>query len=260
MNKAPTLFISHGAPTFALEPGKAGALLQAAGQRLSGITSVLVVSPHWTTAELRVMAAPTPATIHDFSGFDPRLDDIRYPAPGDPAMAGVVANALTQQGMPARVDVARGRDHGAWVPMLHLLPLAETPVFQLSMPGHLTPQGAFELGRALRPLSDLGVLIVGSGSITHNLSEFSLSATDEAPYARSFTEWVRSQVLRSDFESLINTQNQAPQATRAHPTDEHYLPLLIAAGAASDAATVEVLEGGITNGVIGMESYIWHPS
>jgi 4,5-DOPA dioxygenase extradiol len=256
----PTLFISHGAPTFALEPGVAGALLQEAGRKLPAIKAVLLVSPHWMTSGLSVMMAAKPDTIIDFGGFDPRLNSLVYPAPGHPALAVATAQLLESQGQRVQRDAQRGYDHGAWVPMLHLLPQADVPVFQLSMPHTLTAQGAFELGRMLQPLSEQGVLIVGSGSITHNMYEFRMNGQGEAAYAKEFIHWVRDKVTHGDTQALIETATQAPHAKRAHPTDEHYLPFLGALGAARQKAKVEVLEGGFTYGVIGMESYIWQPT
>jgi 4,5-DOPA dioxygenase extradiol len=255
----PSLFISHGAPPFALEPGRAGALLQEAGRKLPDIRAVLLVSPHWMTQGFHVMATERPGTIHDFGGFDRRLNEVIYPAPGHPALAAATARLLESHGHPVKRDAQRGFDHGAWVPLLHLLPQAEVPVFQLSMPYTLTPQGAFELGQMLQPLSGQGVLIVGSGSITHNLYEFTLDERAEAPYAQEFIAWVGDKIMRRDNQALIAAATQAPHAGRAHPTDEHYLPLLVALGAARQDARVQVLDGGITYGVIGMASYVWHP-
>ncbi len=259
MQTLPTMFISHGAPPFALEPGKAGALLQEAGRRLPAIQAVLLVSPHWMTHGFHVMATEKPTTVIDFGGFDPRLNDVVYPARGNPALAAITAQLLESHGHRVRLDTQRGYDHGAWVPLLHLLPHAEVPVFQLSMPHDLTPQRAFELGQMLQPLSEQGVLIVGSGSITHNLYEFRLNGQGEAAYAKEFVGWVREKVINHDTASLIDTATKAPNAARAHPTDEHYLPLLVALGAARKDAKLEVLDGGFTYGVIGMESYVWQP-
>jgi 4,5-DOPA dioxygenase extradiol len=255
----PSLFISHGAPPFALEPGRAGALLQEVGRHLTAVKAVLLLSPHWMTSGFKVMATKKPDTLIDFGGFDPRLDSMVYPAPGHPALAMVTAQLLESNGHRCLMDTQRGYDHGAWVPLLHLLPKADVPVFQLSMPHDLTPKGAVELGQMLQPLSEQGVLIVGSGSITHNLYEFRLNAQGEAAYAKEFVHWVRDKVMNHDTQALIETATQAPHASRAHPTDEHYLPLLVALGAARKGAKLEVLDGGFTYGVIGMESYVWQP-
>ncbi len=258
MTTLPTLFISHGAPPFALEPGKAGTLLYAAGKRLPPIEAVLIVSPHWMTSGLSVMTAPKPTTIIDFGGFDPQLEHIVYPAPGHPILAEITALLLESYGQRVRLDPQRGFDHGAWVPLLHLLPNADVPVYQVSMPHTLTPAGAFQIGQMLQPLSEQGVLIVGSGSMTHNLYEFDIRATGEAEYAKEFAQWVREKAQQGDTQALINAHSHAPHAARAHPTNEHYLPLLIALGAARKNATLEVLDGGFTYGAIGMESYVWH--
>jgi len=260
MKPLPTLFISHGAPPFALDPGRAGALLQAAGRNLPPVDAVLIVSPHWTTHGLTVMTTAQPETLIDFGGFDRRLNSIVYPAAGHPALAQLAAEVLTAQGQQVALDPRRGFDHGAWVPLLHLLPKADVPVFQLSMPHSLTPDAAFQLGRMLQPLSEHGVLIVGSGSITHNLYDFKLDGGGEAAYAEAFVAWVRDKTLHGDTHALINAATLAPDAARAHPTHEHYLPFLIALSAARAEATLEVLDGGFTYGVIGMESYVWHPA
>ena len=228
----PALFVSHGAPTFALEPGIAGAALSDLGRRLPSLAAVLVVSPHWITPGLRVTAGAQPATIHDFSGFPKALYELQYPAPGDPERAAEVVRLLCAAGLDATLDAQRGLDHGAWVPMRHLLPAASTSVLQLSMNDGLDAQGALRLGEALRPLREHGVLVVGSGSLTHNLGEFRGPAS-EAPYVADFVRWIRQAVTARDLDALVDYRRRAPHAERAHPTEEHFLPLLVAVGAAS---------------------------
>ena len=257
MTSAPVLFISHGAPSFALEPGRLGAQLKLLGGKLSGITAVLVVSPHWQTSDVRVMSAAAPATLHDFGGFDPALYELQYPAPGHPQMAAETARLLALAGFPVTVDAQRKFDHGAWVPLLHLLPQANLPVFQVSMPHTLDTHGALRLGRALAPLRQQGVLILGSGSITHNLYELQAPGSAAAVYVDEFSAWVRDVVLRNDLESLAGYRHLAPHAERAHPTEEHFLPLLVAVGAHTDAEAGQVFGGDVTYGVIGTESYAW---
>jgi 4,5-DOPA dioxygenase extradiol len=257
MTRTPSLFISHGAPTFAIEPGRAGAQLAALGRTLERPRAVVVVSPHWMTRGVKVTGAAQPATIHDFGGFDPRLYDITYPAPGDPALAQRIAFRLSEAGWPATVDSARGLDHGAWVPLLHLLPLADVPVLQVSMPVDLDERRARALGRALAPLGEEGVLVIGSGSLTHNLYEFRAGARAEAGYAREFTEGVRAAVRAGDTARLVDVLAQAPHAQRAHPTPDHLLPLAVALGAASSVLPATVLDGGIVHGVLAMESYVF---
>ena len=260
MIATPTLFISHGAPTFALEPGEAGAALAALGRQLLPLKAVLIVSPHWMTPEFAVTAAAAPRTLHDFGGFAPALQTLTYPAPGHPALAADVVTLLRQAGWAATLDAQRGLDHGAWVPLMHLLPQATTPVLQLSMPAALDATSALQLGRALQPLRAQGVLIVGSGSLTHNLGEFRGTApTAEAAYVGEFVRWVRQAVTHGDLDALGDYRRRAPHAARAHPTEEHFLPLLVAAGAASAADPVQVIDSGTLYGMLSMESYVFGP-
>lgn len=258
MTAAPSMFISHGAPTFALEPGLLGASLHSVASRLPDVRAVLVVSAHWQSRGVRVMTTPKPETIHDFGGFPPELYRLEYAVPGAPEIGSEAGRLLAAEGFSVAEDPQRGLDHGAWVPMMHLFPDARVPTFQVSMPYDLDTAVAWRLGRALGPLRDSGVLIVGSGSLTHNLYEVRQSSTESAAYAREFADWVRSCVLTRDTDRLIRYRRNAPHAERAHPTEEHYLPLLVALGASSTGdQTPEVIEGGMTYGVLSMESYAW---
>jgi 4,5-DOPA dioxygenase extradiol len=257
MERHPTLFVSHGAPTFALDSGLAGPRLTALGHALQRPAAVLVVSPHWITPDPRVGAVARPQTIHDFGGFDAALYEIAYPAAGHPALAQRAIDVLQAAGWSARADERRGLDHGAWVPMLHLFPQADVPVFQVSLPARLDGDSAWAFGRALRPLSDEGVLIVGSGSITHNLDEFRTGHGDAQDYAAEFAAWVRDAVARGDSERLRRTLDLAPQAQRAHPTAEHFWPLLVAAGAAASSLPATAIEGGIMHGMLAMDSFVF---
>ena len=261
MTTAPTLFISHGAPTFALEPGLLGPLLHSLGKQLfkdpSDIRAVLVISPHWQTRHVRAMTAVRPETVHDFGGFPSALYTLQYPASGQPHYAAEAIRLLTQAGFAASADAQRGLDHGAWVPLRHLMPDADVPVFQVSMPHDLNTASAVSLGRALAPLREQGVMIVASGGMTHNLYEFQQSGSVAADYAVEFTHWIRQAVTRNDIERLVNYRQLAPHAQRAHPTEEHFLPLLVALGTRATNETALVLDGGIDHGVLSMESYAW---
>ena len=260
MTTAPTLFISHGAPTFAIEPGLLGPALNTLGQQLSGaktVKAVLVVSPHWQTRDVTVMTTPAPETVHDFGGFPAALYDLQYPVAGHPQLAAEVGRLLTQASWTVGVDARRGLDHGAWVPLRHLLPNADIPVFQVSMPMDLDTVSAFELGKALAPIRESGVMIVASGSMTHNLYEFRHSGAAEQDYAIAFTHWIRQAVTSQDIAGLLDYRQRAPHAQRAHPTEEHFLPLLVALGARNDAEAAQVIDAGVTNGVLSMESYAW---
>jgi 4,5-DOPA dioxygenase extradiol len=259
MTRWPTLFISHGAPTFAIDPGIAGPALTALGMALTRPKAVLVVSPHWMTREPRVATSAAPQTVHDFGGFPPALYQLNYPAPGHPAMAARAIEVLRAAGWAADADPQRGLDHGAWVPLLHLLPQADVPVFQVSLPARLDGARAYAFGQALAPLADEGVLIVGSGSLTHNLHEvrFDAADADAEDYAREFSAWITQAVLTHDHTRLQQTMAVAPHAQRAHPTPEHLWPLMVAAGAAGAAVPATRIEGGITHGVLSMDSYLF---
>lgn len=257
MSQLPSVFVSHGAPTFALEPGLAGPQLAALGRALPRPEAVLVVSPHWMTSGSRVGLAAQPQTIHDFGGFDPALYRIDYPAPGHPRMAQKAVETLTAAGWAAQADERRGLDHGAWVPLLHLFPQADVPVFQVSLPSRLDAASAWALGEALAPLADDGVLIVGSGSLTHNLTEFRSHQSDDEAYVAEFAAWVREAVATGDGMLLRRSLAEAPHAARAHPSTEHFWPLLVAAGAAPSQRGWQVLDGGIAHGVLSMDAFVF---
>lgn len=258
MTTMPTVFVSHGAPTFAIEPGLAGAQLRALGRALGQPRAIVVVSPHWMTRGVEITATANPETVHDFGGFPRALYSIQYPAPGSPELAAHTQQVLLSHGVAATLDTRRGLDHGAWVPLRFLYPEADVPVFQVSLPAGLSPEQAYAFGQALQPLRDEGVLVVGSGSLTHNLYEFRMHDDGEsAEYAREFAAWVRQAVEARDDTRLQQAIAIAPHARRAHPTTEHFLPLLVAAGAASGDAHAQTLEGGITYGVLSMDSYLF---
>jgi 4,5-DOPA dioxygenase extradiol len=258
MNPLPVVFVSHGAPDFALEQGGLAERLTALGRQLPRPRAVLVVSPHWMTDAPRVTGHRQPPTIHDFRGFGPELARLRYPAPGDPALAERVVRRLGVAGWGGRIDPERGLDHGAWVPLRHLYPDADVPVVQLSLPRRLDAQRAFAFGRALSALSAEGVLVVGSGSLTHNLYEVFHGARDVA-YAHVFADWVREAVVELDFPRLTRALREAPHAERAHPTPEHFWPLLIAAGAAGEPRSATVLEGGVRHRVLVIDAFVFSP-
>jgi 4,5-DOPA dioxygenase extradiol len=258
--KLPTLFISHGAPTFALEPGQLGAELTRLGKDLPTPQAILVFSPHWMTSGLAVGTNPRPQTIHDFGGFPRALYSLQYEAPGCPEMAERAMTLLKGQGLEPKADGEMGLDHGTWVPLMHLYPQAQIPVFQVSMPSRLDQNGAWALGQALAPLRDEGVLLVGSGSLTHNLYEVRFNDEKSDVYAREFSAWVEDAVARGDGEAVRDTILKAPHARRAHPTPEHLWPLMFAAGAAQVNGKIQgqKIPGGILHGVLSMDSYCFN--
>ena len=258
MSRLPTLFVSHGAPTFAIDPGVAGPRLTELGRSLPRPKAVLIVSPHWMTPTPRVGTAAQPTTIHDFGGFDPALYQLSYPVAGHAELAQRTIAQLTKSGWSAQADEHRGLDHGAWVPLLHLFPQADVPVFQVSLPSRLDAQRAWAFGQALAPLAEEGVLIIGSGSLTHNLYEFRAAHGADEAYVAAFAGWVREAVEQGNNARLLRTLEDAPDAQRAHPTAEHFWPLLVAAGAAdagNGTPPATVIEGGIAHGMLAMDSY-----
>jgi len=257
MTTLPTIFLSHGAPTWAIEPGIIAARLAALAGSLPRPRAILVVSPHWTSRELRVMTSPAPATVHDFGGFPRALYQLQYPAPGAPELAQSVMALLAEQGYAVKADANVGFDHGAWVPLLHMYPNADVPVVQLSMRAGDGPEDCFRIGRALAALREQGVLIIGSGSLTHNLYEVRQGQDHPETYVKAFAFWVREALERGDVNALLDYRRCAPHAERAHPTEDHLLPLFFAMGAAgSDEVGVRCIEGGITHGVLAMDAFV----
>lgn len=211
---------------------------------------------------VHIGTAARPDTLYDFGGFDPNLYTLRYPAPGLPAeLLPQLEHCLNEARIPFEHDPKRGYDHGVWVPLSHLFPKADVPVFQLSMPHRSTPASAFALGRALQPLLQEGVWIVGSGSLTHNLYEVQWAEDGPtAQYVVMFDQWIRDAVRRGDTQALLHALERAPYAKRAHPTSEHFLPLPFAVGAAHSLTTHTVIEGGFAYAVLSMTSFLFGQS
>lgn len=254
MSRAPSLFVSHGSPMFALEPGLLGPNLTQVGAAMPPLHAIVVVSPHWQTRGVHVTGAAMLKAIHDFSGFPAPLYALQYPAQGAPELAGETLELLRAAGFEASIDPGRGLDHGAWVPLRYLKPRADVPVLQVSLPHDIDAAGALRLGQALAPLRERGVLVVGSGSLTHNLYEFRQHIADPE-YAQAFADWIADAVQRRDVEALVDYRRRAPFAARAHPTEEHYLPLLVALGASAVDDTSRKIAGGMTYGVLSMDSF-----
>lgn len=259
MTELPSVFVSHGAPTMLLHEGPTQAFFARLGATLSRPRAVLCISAHWEMGALRITGSAAPATIHDFYGFPESLYQIRYPAAGDPELAAEVAALLREAGLAAEIDGERGLDHGTWVPLRFMYPQADVPVVQLSLQSRLTPQHHLDVGRALRSLRARGVLIMGSGGATHDLSGFRRHALD-APatdYALAFDSWLQDAVAVGDTEALLNYAREAPQASRNHPTPEHFLPLFVPLGAASEGVRGRQLHAGFTYGALSMAAYAW---
>lgn len=254
----PTLFVPHGAPTFALRPGAAGAALTRLGASLPKPRAIVIVSPHWEMSAPSVGTADRLETIHDFYGFPQPLYDLRYPATGCPEAAREVVQALRAAGLPAGEAPAQGLDHGAWIPLRLMYPDADVPVIPLSLQSREGVQGAYRLGEALAPLRERGFLIIGTGNITHNLGDYRLARMnggDGLDYVRRFPEWMTERLQQHDLDALLDYRRQAPDAVRAHPSDEHLQPLYVALGAAGRGASVAHLHASISDYVLAMDAY-----
>ena len=245
----------------AIEPGAAGDAWQALGRTLPRPRAVLMVSAHWETSVPMLTGNPKPGTIHDFGGFPAALYAIEYPAPGDPPLSTQAVALLKNAGITAGVDGCRGLDHGAWVPLRWMYPDHDVPVVQLSVQPELGTARHVALGRALAPLSADGVLIVGSGHTTHNLRDWMANPRRNEPlrYAQAFSDWLQDRLAVHDTAALIAYREQAPQAERAHPSEEHFLPLHVAWGAAGDTPRVERVIQGFEAGALAMDSYAFYP-
>ncbi|MFF7107703.1 DODA-type extradiol aromatic ring-opening family dioxygenase [Pseudomonas sichuanensis] len=245
----PSLFISHGSPMLALQPGASGPALAALARALPRPKAIVVVSAHWESRELLVTGNPQPHTWHDFHGFPPALYAVQYPAPGEPALARRVADLLG-----ARLDDKRPFDHGTWVPLSLMYPAADIPVIQVSLPSQAGPALQLKVGQALSALREEGILLVGSGSITHNLGELDWHAGPDAvePWALAFRDWVVERLKAGDQDALVDYRRQAPHAVRNHPSDEHLLPLYFAMGAGRQFG---IVHQGFTLGALGMDIY-----
>ncbi len=271
--RLPSLFLSHGSPMIALEPRAAGAFMQRLGPAIDAAfgrpKAIVVASAHTLTREPVLLAASQHAALYDFGGFDPRLNRMRYDAPGAPALARRVAALLQAAGIAVhRVDEG-GLDHGIWTPLRYVYPDANVPVLPLGWPPHWTPAQLYALGAALAPLADEGVLIVGSGAITHNLGRVfaggGMHPVDRAatPESTAFREWFATRVAAADWPALLAYRAQAPHAALMHPSDEHLLPFFVAAGAGlgkdvgthPGAGPAGRIHASLEFGDLGMDSY-----
>jgi len=225
-DRMPVIFVGHGSPMNAIEDNAFRRSWVALGARLPRPKAILCVSAHWETRGVLLTASERPGTIHDFLGFPQALFDVRYPAPGDPALARRAAALLAPFG--ARLDPERGLDHGAWSVLLAMYPRADVPVVQLSLDTSREAAFHYRLGQALLPLRDAGVLVVGSGNIVHNLRRLDLGEGRPHDWAVRFDAEIRRRLPPREHGDLIDFERLGPDAGLAVPTPEHYLPLLYA--------------------------------
>ncbi len=277
MTTLPTLFVSHGSPLHATLDSRAARGWAALGQRVLRAgrpRAVLVASAHWETELPMVSTATQPETIHDFGGFPAELYRIQYKAPGAPEIAQRAVALLKQAGLPASANGCRGLDHGAWVPLRAMFAQADVPVAQIAIQPALDAAHHLHVGRALAPLAHEVVLVLGSGHMTHNLGELMQllrrgqtqfgEETAAAPYVEQFRQWVDASLRQAAGNAAVAAPitawaEQAPEALRAHPTPEHFLPLLVAYGAAGEAPQVERIDLGVESQLLAMDAYVFTP-
>ncbi len=269
MNSLPTLYISHGSPMTALEPREAGAFMQRLGPAIDRTfgrpRAVLAISAHSLMREPVLLGAAQHQAVYDFGGFDERLYQMRYDAPGEPELAQQVQRLIQAAGLPAHVADQGGLDHGIWTVLKFAWPDADVPVLPLAWVRNWAPHKQFELGQALAALADEGVLVLGSGSITHNLRRVFADGLNsgvdrpEIPQSAAFRQWLLERSTARDWDALFAYRSLAPHAVDMHPTDEHLLPWYVAAGAGGREAVPLRLHDSITYGCLGMDAYAFGP-
>lgn len=249
----PGLFISHGSPMLALNPEQVGPALRRLSLNLPRPTAIIVMSAHWESEALEVNTGIRPETWHDFRGFPPELYELRYPAPGNPELAEQVLGLLANAGFSAHANSTRPRDHGVWMPLLHMYPEADIPVVEISLPITMSAEDIYRIGQTLAPLREQQVFLIGSGSITHNLRELSWQGnTDEVPeWASTFRNYVVNKLVHSDFDAVLDWQT-LPYIKRNHPTLEHFAPLFFAMGTGN---RFSVVHSSFSMGALGMDIY-----
>jgi 4,5-DOPA dioxygenase extradiol len=256
--RMPALFVGHGSPMNAIEDNPWSRAFRALGAALPRPKAILSISAHWFVAGTFLTGELRPKTIHDFGGFPRELYEQQYPAPGDPELAGRVAGLLGKDRTALRMDW--GLDHGTWTVLLHLLPAADCPVVQLSIDGRLPAAQHLALGKALAPLRDEGVLIMGSGNVTHNLahafSSWHRGDLSTPLWAARFDSEVQRAMEQHDGEFLARAL-EGGDGRMSHPTPDHYFPLLYAFGAAGEDEAISFPITGFDMGSLSMRSVVF---
>ena len=264
--KMPTLFISHGGPNIITDPSEARDYLESLSTRFEKPKAIVIASAHFEVDDVAaVVADPAPGMIYDFGGFAPELYQMVYPAPGEPELAERVATMLAQAGIKAGIAQKRGYDHGTWTPLKLAFPDADIPIVQVSIDPGQDAHYHYALGKALSPLREEGVLVIGSGHITHNLrAVFGVMRGGAKPdpamveAVSSFTDWFADTFEKGDREAILDWKDVAPHAKENHPTDEHLMPIFFAYGAAGEGAEAERVHASRQFGFFAFDSWMFH--
>ena len=254
----PGLFISHGSPMLALDPEQVGPALDRLSFNLPKPKAIIILSAHWESQSLEVSTATRPRTWHDFRGFPEALYKIHYPAPGEPQLAEEILNLLEQAHISAHANSVRPRDHGVWMPLLHMYPEADIPVIQLSLCTKMSSHELYALGQTLAVLRQRQILIIGSGSITHNLSELSwhhqglpYDRPQTPDWASAFRNYVVHQLQHQNYDAILNWSD-IPHLSKNHPSIEHLAPLFFAMGCGN---RFSIVHSSFSMGALGMDIY-----
>lgn len=266
----PPIFVSHGSPMIALEPGEAGAFMRSLGPAIDAEfgrpKAILAISAHTAARAPVLLAAAHHEAVYDFGNFDPRLNELRYDVPGAPALAARIAGLLADAHLAVHTLPEGGLDHGIWTALRYVYPGADVPVLPLAFVPSQSPAQQFALGAALGALALEGVLVLGTGSITHNLRRVFAHGLHpgkghaEIPESAAFREWMRARAAALDWDALFDYRRRAPHAVDMHPTDEHLLPWYVAAGAGGRADAPVRLHASVEAGSLGMDAYAFGPN
>jgi 4,5-DOPA dioxygenase extradiol len=260
MATLPALFVSHGAPNLIIGQSAAKHFLETLSTLLPAKpTAILVASAHWETSQPVVSASKVNDTIYDFGGFERELYSLRYPAPGSLDLAMCVSQLTKAHGIVTKIDQSRGLDHGAWVPLMLAWPQGDIPVIQLSVQPHAGVDHHLKLGMMLETLRGEGVLILASGSFTHDLRSYlphrHTPVAIEPDWVTGFADWMHMKIMAEDRPALRDYRLLAPAAARNHPSEEHLLPLFVALGAGGDVSPPRLLHSSTTHSVLRMDAY-----
>ncbi|WP_085908983.1 DODA-type extradiol aromatic ring-opening family dioxygenase [Kiloniella majae] len=254
----PSLFLPHGAPDLPLSTHPATTFLKDLSGQLERPDAILIISAHWETRGLHITTSETLETIYDFAGFSSELYHLKYPAKSSPVLINLLREHLKSTGYDLIENKRRGLDHGAWIPLLLTFPEAEIPIVQLSLDRRLSTSDLYQLGLDLSILRNDNILIIGSGAITHNLRALAPEHTPPPNWAIEFSDWVENTLQNSQWASLCNYMTETTKGQVAHPTPEHFLPLLIAAGAGGENAVARRLHKSFSYGSISMGAWMFN--
>lgn len=249
-----SIFISHGAPSVVLENNPTTKFFTELGQGPTKPKGIVVISAHWQTREHRITASLAPETIHDYGGFSAELYSLTYPAKGAPELAERLQKLIPS----SELDAKRGLDHGAWNPLYLMYPQADIPVVQISLKIGEGAKHHYELGKALHGLTAENILVIGSGNLTHNLRAAFSGKYQEVPnWVTEFSEWVADKIAANKIDELLEWEQKAPFAHENHPTDEHFLPLFVALGAAAENHQAQRFNNVVDYSVLAMDGFVW---